>query len=248
MSQNVMIPECEQSAQDLAFMDIATQMAEEALAASEIPVGCILVQDNKVIAKGRNRTNEGRNATLHAEFDALRHLLPERTHAITPTLTRPFTPQHRPGSVEVERAANRSEGNEREGEEQDSKRRVWETPLQGVTLYVTVEPCVMCASAMRQVGIGRVVYGCANDRFGGCGGVQSIHSDSRLLYSPPYVAEGGYRRESAIMLLRRFYVTENINAPKPKSKVNRVLKFEIADIPPALSPKQENESVILDED
>eukprot|EP00966_Prymnesium_polylepis_P211103 4888650-Prymnesium_polylepis.1 len=37
------------------------------------------------------------------------------------------------------------------------------------TLYVTVEPCIMCASALRHVGIRRVVFGCGNDKFGGCG-------------------------------------------------------------------------------
>jgi tRNA-specific adenosine deaminase 2 len=37
------------------------------------------------------------------------------------------------------------------------------------TLYVTVEPCVMCACALRHVGIRRVVFGCGNDKFGGCG-------------------------------------------------------------------------------
>ena len=44
-------------------------------------------------------------------------------------------------------------------------------------LYVTVEPCIMCASALRQYGIRTVYYGCSNDRFGGTGGVLSIHSE-----------------------------------------------------------------------
>ena len=44
-------------------------------------------------------------------------------------------------------------------------------------LYVTVEPCIMCASALRQYGIRKVYYGCSNDRFGGTGGVLSIHSE-----------------------------------------------------------------------
>jgi tRNA(Arg) A34 adenosine deaminase TadA len=49
-------------------------------------------------------------------------------------------------------------------------------PLSSITLYVTVEPCVMCASALRQIGIGRVIYGCGNDRFGGCGSVIDVNS------------------------------------------------------------------------
>ncbi|GAA5869901.1 hypothetical protein JCM3774_000524 [Rhodotorula dairenensis] len=213
-----MIPRELQAEQDLAFMDEAVIMGEEALNAREIPVGCVLVHDGKIVARGRNRTNEGRNATLHAEFDALRHLLPERSYNQSPGLVRPYTPQ----AEDVLAAA---------GYDSTAGRKVWQTPLKGVVLYVTVEPCLMCASAMRQVGIEKVVYGCANDRFGGVGGVQSIHSDPRLLYAPPYPAIGGYRREEAIMLLRRFYISENVTAPKPKKKSNRVLKTEIPEVP-----------------
>jgi tRNA(Arg) A34 adenosine deaminase TadA len=42
-------------------------------------------------------------------------------------------------------------------------------------LYVTVEPCIMCASALALIGIGQVYYGCCNDKFGGCGSILSIH-------------------------------------------------------------------------
>lgn len=104
-----------------------------------MPVGCVFVKDGQAIACARNRTNEWRNvsasclfeltpkATLHAELEAIDHLLPSNP-----------------------------------------------PPLSTITLYVTVEPCVMCASALRQVGIGRVVYGCGNDRFGGCGSVLDV--------------------------------------------------------------------------
>ncbi|GAA5975249.1 hypothetical protein JCM11641_004409 [Rhodosporidiobolus odoratus] len=227
MPNNTMIPPEEQTDQDLAFMDEAVIMAEEALHAKEIPVGCVLVYNNKIIARGRNRTNEGRNATLHAEFDALRHLLPDRSHSLTPQLARPYTPQ----LPDVEEA-NPPEICKITGQK---KRRVWQTPLVGVTLYVTVEPCIMCASAMRQVGIYKVVYGCANDRFGGCGGVRSAGIRDRLLYAPPYIAVGGYRREEAIMALRRFYISENTSAPKPKKKSNRVLKTGFLEVPPSPS-------------
>ncbi|KAK4056601.1 tRNA(adenine34) deaminase [Microbotryomycetes sp. JL221] len=267
---NIMIPVNEQDAKDLAFMDIACTLAEEALQAREVPVGCVLVCNGQIVARGRNRTNEGRNATLHAEFDALQHLLPDRTHAQTPGMSRPYTPQfdgdgdddedsdndqdpaatsNMTSSVTSSNASsdaltfgdqaqpsavataalllNRHNNKKR----QKKPRKIWQTPLKDVTLYVTVEPCIMCASAMRQVGIGKVVYGCANDRFGGCGGVQSINADPRLLYAPPYLAVGGYRREQAIMFLRRFYIEENTNAPKPKKKAGRVLKTVIPDVP-----------------
>lgn len=48
-------------------------------------------------------------------------------------------------------------------------------PLADTTLYVTVEPCIMCASALRQLGIKEVYYGCDNDRFGGCGSVLGVN-------------------------------------------------------------------------
>ena len=49
--------------------------------------------------------------------------------------------------------------------------------LREAVLYVTVEPCIMCASALRQYGIRAVYYGCDNEHFGGTGGVLSIHSE-----------------------------------------------------------------------
>jgi hypothetical protein len=54
---------------------------------------------------------------------------------------------------------------------------IFPAPLSSVTLYVTVEPCVMCASALRQIGIGAVYYGCGNDRFGGCGSVIGVNEE-----------------------------------------------------------------------
>ena len=52
-----------------------------------------------------------------------------------------------------------------------------ESVLSETDLYVTVEPCIMCASALRQYNVRAVYYGCGNDRFGGNGGVLNIHSE-----------------------------------------------------------------------
>ncbi|KAI9199407.1 tRNA specific adenosine deaminase [Polychytrium aggregatum] len=95
--------------------------------------------------------------------------------------------------------------------------------LHDCVLYVTVEPCLMCASALRQLGIQRVYYGCGNDKFGGNGSVFRIHQDP-VGDDPPYPSEGGFLRDEAIMMLRRFYVRENDHAPVPKKKPNRILK------------------------
>lgn len=53
----------------------------------------------------------------------------------------------------------------------------FEDVLHECCLYVTVEPCIMCAAALRLLGIPKVVFGCANERFGGCGSILNIHTD-----------------------------------------------------------------------
>ncbi|KAK7461974.1 tRNA(adenine34) deaminase [Stygiomarasmius scandens] len=171
----------------LQWMKEAMAMAEEALAAQEVPVGCVFVRDGQIIAKARNRTNQLRNATRHAELEAIDEILADKS--LTPEKTT--------------------------------------YPLSTTTLYVTVEPCIMCASALRQLGIKEVFYGCGNERFGGCGSVLGVNEALEHPTHPSYRATGGYCREEAIMILRRFYITENTNAPVPKSKTNRVLKTEI---------------------
>ncbi|KZV86432.1 cytidine deaminase-like protein [Exidia glandulosa HHB12029] len=168
----------------------ALEMAEEAFEAREVPVGCVFVRDNRIIASARNRTIELKNATRHAELEAIDAILADRQ--LTPDPSAQY-------------------------------------PLANTTLYVTVEPCIMCASALRQLGISEVYYGCDNDRFGGCGSVLGVNSIAHPAH-PPYNAASGHERDAAIMVLRRFYLTENSNAPAPRSKANRVLRTEI---PPA---------------
>ncbi|KAJ9229796.1 hypothetical protein DTO271D3_2042 [Paecilomyces variotii] len=81
--------------------------------------------------------------------------------------------------------------------------------LRETDLYVTVEPCIMCASALRQYQIRAVYFGCGNERFGGTGSVLSLHSDPGI--DQPYPVYGGLFHKEAIMLLRRFYIQENEN-------------------------------------
>ncbi|RKP35194.1 cytidine deaminase-like protein [Dimargaris cristalligena] len=91
-------------------------------------------------------------------------------------------------------------------------------------LFVTVEPCVMCASALRQIGIRTVYFGCRNERFGGCGSVLEVNSSRDYGRFPTYEAIDGIQREKAVLILRKFYLRENDHAPVPKKKANRVLK------------------------
>ncbi len=107
--------------------------AEEALEAGEVPVGCVIVRGKEIIGRGRNRTNETKNGTRHAEFYAIDQVI-----------------QTYPDS--------------------------YEEILSQSTLYVTVEPCIMCAGALRHVGIKKVYFGCGNERFGGCGSILDVHT------------------------------------------------------------------------
>lgn len=95
--------------------------------------------------------------------------------------------------------------------------------FEDITLYVTVEPCIMCASAVQQIGIKKVIFGCGNDRFGGNGSVLSIQQDS-------YVVLPGILRKEAVLMLRNFYVMENDHAPEPRTKTNR--KLDLQEFPP----------------
>ncbi|KAK6204430.1 cytidine deaminase-like protein [Scheffersomyces amazonensis] len=98
--------------------------------------------------------------------------------------------------------------------------------FQDIIMYVTVEPCIMCASFLRQLGINQVIYGCSNDRFGGNGTVLSIHNDKKLIGNT-YKSIGGIMRTEAIQLLRNFYIQENESAPVPKVKKNKDIENKL---------------------
>jgi len=78
-------------------------------------------------------------------------------------------------------------------------------------LYVTVEPCIMCAAALRLMKIPLVVYGCQNERFGGCGSVLNIASADLPNTGRPFQCIPGYRAEEAVEMLKTFYKQENPN-------------------------------------
>ncbi|XP_041964941.1 tRNA-specific adenosine deaminase 2 [Alosa alosa] len=158
------------------WMEVAFDMASEALENGEVPVGCLMVYRNEVIGKGRNEVNDTKNATRHAEMVAFDQVM--------------------------EWCRSR---------DLDLKDVCAQT-----TLYVTVEPCIMCSAALRLVNIPLIVYGCGNERFGGCGSVLNIASDDDLLTGSSLKCISGYRAEEAVDVLKRFYKQENPNAPKCK--------------------------------
>lgn len=103
----------------------------------------------------------------------------------------------------------------------------WKNVFRNTTLYVTCEPCIMCTSALRQIGIGQCFFGCSNERFGGCGSVLNIcnSNDSDDL---SFQVVKGVEADLAIKLFQAFYSGENMAAPEPKCKKNR-LKTELVE-------------------
>ena len=83
-----------------------------------------------------------------------------------------------------------------------------------VDVFVTVEPCVMCAAALIQLGVRSVTYGAANQRFGGCGSVLDVPGE--MMPSAVRFQQDQARVEEAVALLKEFYKGENPNAPRPQ--------------------------------
>ncbi|XP_068087804.1 tRNA-specific adenosine deaminase 2 isoform X3 [Hyperolius riggenbachi] len=88
--------------------------------------------------------------------------------------------------------------------------------FESTVLYVTVEPCIMCAGALRLLRIPLVVYGCGNERFGGCGSVLNVAGDDIPDTGAQFKCIPGYNANKAVDMLKTFYKQENPNAPKSK--------------------------------
>ncbi|KAG2531131.1 hypothetical protein JM16_001216 [Phytophthora kernoviae] len=89
------------------------------------------------------------------------------------------------------------------------------------TLYVTCEPCIMCAGALAHVFIKCVYFGCHNDRFGGCSSVLNLHERSALPNSKVhrgFPCVPGILKDEAITLLKKFYTSENPRVEDSKKK------------------------------
>ena len=104
-------------------MKEALKQAKKAYALGEVPIGCVIVYEDKIIARGYNRRNTDKNTLAHAEITAI----------------------------------NRA------------SKKLGDWRLEDCTLYVTLEPCQMCAGAIVQSRITNVVMGCMNPK-AGCGG------------------------------------------------------------------------------
>ena len=113
---------------DEKYMKEALRQAKKAEALLEVPIGCVIVQNDKIIARGYNRRNTDKNTLSHAELNAIRK-------------------------------ASKKTGDWR---------------LEDCTMYITLEPCQMCAGAIVQARMGRVVIGAMNPKAGCAGSVLNL--------------------------------------------------------------------------
>ena len=138
---------------DERFMREALKCARRAFDRGEAPVGAIVVQDGRIIARAFNERETKQDATLHAEMIAIKKAC--------------------------------------------KKLGLWR--LIGCELYVTLEPCAMCAGAIVLARLDRVVFGCADYKAGACGSIINILEEPALNHHP-IVASGILQDECAALL------------------------------------------------
>ena len=144
------------------YMALALELAREAAAAGEVPVGCVVVSpDGEVIGRGRNLREETGDACAHAEVLAIR--------------------------------------------EACARLGTWR--LEGCTLYVTLEPCPMCAGAIINSRIPTVVYGAKEPLSGSCGSVINLFEER---YGHHPAIYGGVLREDCAGVLSDFFRTVRV--------------------------------------
>jgi tRNA(adenine34) deaminase len=155
--ENPSEPESNRATPDEAVMARALELAREAGARGEVPVGAVVVLDGQVIGEGANGPIARHDPTAHAEILALR-------------------------------AAGHAVGNYR---------------LPGSTLYVTLEPCPMCAGAMVHARVGRLVYGARDPKSGAAGSVLDVVRVSALNHQ--LEVTGGVLAGDCGQILREFF-------------------------------------------
>ena len=136
------------------WMKIALLEAQKAFQKDEIPIGAVIVKDNKIIAKNHNRTNEF-NQLAHAE-----KLVLEK-------------------AVKIDKF------------------------LYDYTLYVTIEPCLMCAGAIIWSRVGKVVFGSYDFKAGAAGSVYNVLFDKNFNFQPELIS--GILSSNCAELMRCFF-------------------------------------------
>ena len=140
-------------------MKEALKQARKAYDLKEVPIGCVIVYENKIIARAYNKRNSKKNALAHAEILAI----------------------HK---------ANKVLGDWR---------------LEGCTMYVTVEPCQMCAGAIVQARMDQVVIGTMNQKAGCCGSILNLLQHDKFNHRVEIV--NGVLEEECSQLMTDFFTS-----------------------------------------
>ena len=159
---------------DEQMMQEALALAAEAAAEGEVPVGCVVTLEDRIVGRGRNRREVGKNALAHAELEAIAE-------------------------------ACRTLGGW----------RLWRC-----TLYVTLEPCPMCAGAIINARIPRVVYGAKDAKAGSCGSVVDLFA---LPFNHRPVVEQGLLEDQCGLLLSQFFQDLRARREQKKKKSDFIL-------------------------
>ena len=138
------------------YMQMALDLARQAALDGDVPVGCVIVKNNEVVGRGRNRREERGDATAHAELEAIR----------------------------------------------DACGRLGSWRLHGCTLYVTLEPCPMCAGGIVNARIECVRYGARDEKAGCCGSVLNLFEE-RFNHHPA-IYQGPLEQECEAVLQEFF--------------------------------------------
>ena len=161
------------------FMKEAIRQAKKAYALREVPIGCVIVYEGKIIARGYNRRNTDKNTTSHAEINAIRK----------------------------------------------ASKKLGDWRLEGCTLYVTLEPCQMCAGAIVQARIDKVVIGSMNPKAGCAGSVLNLLEMDGFNHKVE-VIRGVLQEECSIMLSDFFRELREKKKMLKKSLAEQVGKSE----------------------
>ena len=143
--------------EDMNFMQIALQLAQQAQENGEVPVGAVIMRDGQVLATGYNRPITTHDPTAHAEIAALR----------------------------------------------DAARNLGNYRLPGCELFVTLEPCAMCAGAILHARIARVIYGARDPKTGVHGSVVDLFGVERLNHHTTIT--GGVLADDCSAVLSAFF-------------------------------------------
>ena len=152
------------------FMKEAIRQAKKAYALREVPIGCVIVYEGKIIARGYNRRNTDKNTTSHAEINAIRK----------------------------------------------ASKKLGDWRLEGCTLYVTLEPCQMCAGAIVQARIDKVVIGSMNPKAGCAGSVLNLLEMDG--FNHKVEVERGVLEEECSTMLSGFFKELRMEKAKAKAK------------------------------